>query len=71
MPTVYRMERLRALSDDECYLRCYGWVGQDDDVRVLDSRVKLSPEIAAVITERIRLEFEAGLEGRDADAAAA
>lgn len=29
------MERLRTLTEDECYLRCYGWRGTDDSVRLL------------------------------------
>jgi hypothetical protein len=36
------MERLRSLSEDECYLRCYGsvgfgWRGSDDSVRLVPS----------------------------------
>ena len=62
------MQRLRPLNEQECYLRCYGWVGGDDDVRVLrpgdDSR-----EATAVLTERIRLAFEARLVEADAEAA--
>ncbi|MFN0154314.1 MAG: hypothetical protein ACKVUT_08030 [Gaiella sp.] len=63
------MERHRSLTEEECYLRCYGWVGQDDDVKVLDPRAEFSPEISALLAERMRREFEAGLEGRDAAAA--
>jgi len=62
------MQRLRPLNEQECYLRCYGWVGGDDAVRVVrpgdDSR-----EAAAVLTERIRLAFEARLVDPDAEAA--
>jgi hypothetical protein len=29
------MERLRTLSEDECYLGCYGWRGGDDSVKLL------------------------------------
>lgn len=32
------MERLRSLSEDECYLRCYGRRGADDSVRVVPVR---------------------------------
>jgi hypothetical protein len=31
------MERMRSLSEDECYLRCYGWRGSDDSVRLVSS----------------------------------
>ena len=62
------MQRLRPLNEQECYLRCYGWVGGDDAVRVMrpgdDSR-----EATAVLTERIRLAFEAHFDTRDAEAA--
>ena len=32
-------ERLRTLSEAECYARCYGWRWEDDSVKVLPSRV--------------------------------
>jgi hypothetical protein len=31
------MERLRMLTEDECYFRCYGWLGADDAVRLVPS----------------------------------
>jgi hypothetical protein len=31
-------ERLRTLSEAECYARCYGWRWEDDSVKVLPSR---------------------------------
>jgi hypothetical protein len=31
-------ERLRTLSEAECYARCYGWRWEDDSVKVLSSR---------------------------------
>jgi hypothetical protein len=55
------MQRLRPLSEQECYLRCYGWLGADDSVRVLDADAD-SPEVTSVLTDRIRRAFEAGLE---------
>lgn len=58
------MQRLRPLSEEECYLRCYGWLGRDDDVRVLHPESD-RPEVAAVLTDRIRRAFEAGLEAED------
>ena len=62
------MQRLRPLDEDECYLRCYGWTGSDDSVRVLRED-DVPHEDMAVLTERIRLAFEAGLEQREAEAA--
>jgi len=62
------MQRLRPLNEQECYLRCYGWVGGDDAVRVKKPGSE-APEATAVLTERIRLAFEARLEGHEAEAA--
>ena len=61
------MQRLRPLNEEECYLRCYGWVGSDDAVRV--TKPGDAPEATAVLTERIRLAFEARLADPDAEAA--
>lgn len=63
------MQRLRPLSEQECYLRCYGWAGSEETVRVLPGAGE--PSVAAVLTERIRLAFEARLDARDAEAEAA
>jgi hypothetical protein len=62
------MQRLRPLGEVECYLRCYGWVGDGDEVRVLRPGEQV-PEAASALTERIRLAFEAGLEDEEAEAA--
>jgi hypothetical protein len=62
------MQRLRPLTEEECYLRCYGSAGSDE-VRVLAPGETGEAEDAAVLTERIRLAFEAGLEPREAEAA--
>ena len=62
------MQRLRPLNEQECYLRCYGWVGEEDAVTVVRSNAE-SPEAAAVLTERIRLAFEALLDEREPEAA--
>ena len=62
------MQRLRPLDEQECYLRCYGWVGADDAVRVLRPGDD-SPEATAVLTERIRRAFEAHFPELDAEAA--
>ena len=62
------MQRLRPLSEEECYLRCYGSRGAEDTVRVVQGDV---PTAAApsVLAERIRLLFEAALDGREREAA--
>jgi hypothetical protein len=62
------MQRLRPLDEQECYLRCYGWVGEEDAVTVIRSDAE-SPEATAVLTERIRLAFEALLDEREPEAA--
>jgi hypothetical protein len=63
------MQRLRPLSEEECYLRCYGWAGGEDTVKVLDSKDPAAPEPSGVLTERIRLAFEARLDAREPEAA--
>ena len=63
------MQRLRPLSEEECYLRCYGWAGGEDTVKVLDSKDPASRDPAGVLTERIRLAFEARLDEREPEAA--
>jgi hypothetical protein len=62
------MQRLRPLDEQECYLRCYGWVGEEDAVRVIRPEAE-SPEATAVLTERIRLAFESLLDEREPEAA--
>ena len=62
------MQRLRPLNEEECYLRCYGWVGGDGAVTVKRPGGE-TPESVAVLTERIRLAFEARLADPDAEAA--
>jgi hypothetical protein len=58
------MQRLRPLDEQECYLRCYGWVGSDDAVRVVRPGDD-TPEKTAVMTERIRRAFEARFDEYD------
>jgi len=63
------MQRLRPLNEQECYLRCYGWVGTGEDaVRVIRPGDE-APEAAAALTERIRIAFEARLDEREPEAA--
>ena len=56
------MQRLRPLSEEECYLRCYGWRGSEDTVKVVRAGDPVIVESTAVLTERIRLAFEARLD---------
>lgn len=63
------MQRLRPLSEDECYLRCYGFRGGEDTVKVVRPGDPVITESPAVLTERIRLAFEARLEAREPEAA--
>ena len=69
-PSVPAMEqRLRPLSEDECYLRCYGWRGADDTVKVVPTGNPHESASPAALTERIRLAFEARLDEREPEAA--
>lgn len=63
------MQRLRPLSEDECYLRCYGFRGGEDTVKVVRTGDPVITESPAVLTERIRLAFEARFEAREPEAA--
>ncbi len=63
------MQRLRPLSEEECYLRCYGWRGSEDTVRVLPSGDPVALADPGILTERIRLAFEARLDEREPEAA--
>ncbi|MFL5934454.1 MAG: hypothetical protein ACJ755_11400 [Gaiellaceae bacterium] len=63
------MRRLRALSEEECYLRCYGV--DETTVRV----VRLEPRRAArglgrITGEELRRLFEVRLDSREAELAA-
>ena len=63
------MQRLRELTEEECYLRCYGWVGEDDGVTVIRDEPDRRGSGTAEQSERIRRAFEERLEGRDREAA--
>jgi hypothetical protein len=64
-----RMERLRTLSEAECYERCYGWRYTEDTVKVLPrSRVSTSSD-AGDVGERLRMLLELRLDARDVEAA--
>ena len=63
------MQRLRPLSEEECYLRCYGWRGGEDTVKVVQSGDPLIAESPSALTERILLAFEGRLDAREPEAA--
>ncbi len=64
------MQRLRPLSEEECYLRCYGWVGSTDDaVRVLDPRTDGADEGARILADRMRRAYERRISRAEAEAA--
>jgi len=60
---------LRPLSEDECYLRCYGQRGSEETVKVVRAGDPLITESPSALTERIRLAFEARFEAREPEAA--
>ena len=62
------MERLRTLSEAECYLRCYGSSGSEDSVKVLRRQPDLRTE-SSDVGERLRMLLELRLDAREAEAA--
>jgi len=61
------MERLRTLSEAECYERCYGWRHDEDSVKVLP---RSRPTVAAGdVGERLRVLLELRLDAREPEAA--
>jgi hypothetical protein len=62
------MQRLRPLSETECYLRCYGR-RSDETVRVIEREGVAVGESPSVIAERIRIALEAMIDAREAEAA--
>jgi hypothetical protein len=66
-------ERLRTLSEAECYARCYGWRWEDDSVKVLPSGFRQdgprSRDELAQRGERLRRLFELRIDAREAEAA--
>ena len=62
------MERLRTLSEAECYERCYGWRHTEDSVKVLNRQPDLRTEPSDV-GERLRQMLELRLDAREVEAA--
>ena len=63
-------ERLRTLSEAECYARCYGWRWEDDSVRVLPSSFgREQARVDGERGERVRRLLELRIDSRDAEAA--
>jgi hypothetical protein len=63
------MERLRTLSEAECYERCYGWRHAEDTVKVLPRSGALAPSDSGDVGERLRMLLELKLDAREAEAA--
>jgi hypothetical protein len=62
------MRRLRPLTEDECYARCYG--GWEGTVRVVRAERTRRPTQAATVSgEALRAQLEARIDARDPDEA--
>jgi len=62
------VERLRTLSEAECYARCYGWRYTEETVKVLHGDPVPDGE-ATDVGERLRELLELRLDARQAEAA--
>jgi hypothetical protein len=63
------MERLRTLSEAECYERCYGWRHTEDTVKVLPRRGASPAGEQGDVGERLRMLLELRLDAREPEAA--
>jgi hypothetical protein len=63
------MQRLRTLSEAECYARCYGWRGEDA-VKVINVVHRGSRYETPVSGELLRALFEEKLDSREQPEAA-
>jgi hypothetical protein len=63
------VRRLRRLSEEECYLRCYG-AGGDSMVRVVRLEPARPRGLARITGEELRRLFELRLDAREAELAA-
>ena len=66
--TVRAMQRLRTLSEAECYARCYGWRGEDG-VKVVSVERRRPRFETSVSGELLRSLFEDKLDSREPEAA--
>jgi hypothetical protein len=62
------VRRLRALSEEECYLRCYG--AGDPQVRVVKLESRRPRGFVRISGEELRRLFELRLDAREAEIAA-
>jgi hypothetical protein len=62
------MERLRTLSEAECYERCYGWRYDEDTVKVLPRHRADGVDLSG-FAERLRVLLELRLDAREREAA--
>ena len=62
------MRRLRPLSEEECYLRCYG--SGDAMVRLVRIEPRRPRALARITGEELRRLFEVRLDSREAELAA-
>jgi hypothetical protein len=63
------MERLRTLSEAECYERCYGWRYDEDTVKVLPRGGVVAPTAVGDVGERLRMLLELRIDAREPEAA--
>jgi hypothetical protein len=66
------MERLRTLSEDECYLRCYGWRRADDSVKLIRAETPIEVDLRleqSEAGERLRRLLELRIDAREPEAA--
>ena len=61
------MERLRTLSEAECYERCYGWRHTEDAVKLLPRGQRAAE--AEDVGEKLRMLLELRLDAREPEAA--
>ena len=62
------MRRLRPLSEEECYLRCYG--ADETKVRVVRLEPRSPRGLGRITGEELRQLFEVRLDAREAELAA-
>jgi hypothetical protein len=63
------MERLRTLSEAECYERCYGWRYDEDAVKVLPRGYQAEAVDVSEFGERLQTLLELRLDAREPEAA--